>query len=181
MDFPPLMDVLGFIPPALKRTHCICQLKCIYGNVDSALYLYIKYATYLMHVMGLQWSLCDPCLFYCKDSQGNLIILASCHVDVTLIAGRKSDIDSFKTEVRACFNIKDMGSLLCHLGIWHNWSVDPSGDPIIEATMNDLIEEIVDITKKVLGKTLDVQVIPARPHQILEGSSETAYNPADYR
>jgi len=49
--------------------------------------------------MKLQQLLTDPRVFFEKDEKGNLDLMALTHVDDTLIAGRKEEIENIKTEI----------------------------------------------------------------------------------
>ena len=68
--------------------------KCIYGLVDAARHWYDRVKSELLDV-GCIVSMYDPCLFYKKDSRGNVYGLIATHVDDFLWAGNAS----FKCEV----------------------------------------------------------------------------------
>ena len=61
------------------------------------------------------------CLFYKMSEEGKVVLLAVCHVDDTLLEGSKTEIEWFKTMIRTCFNISDLGKLKNHLGVWYKW------------------------------------------------------------
>jgi len=55
------------------------------------------------------------------SEEGKVVLLAVCHVDDTLLEGSKTEIEWFKTMIRTCFNISDLGKLKNHLGVWYKW------------------------------------------------------------
>ena len=68
--------------------------KCTYGLVDAARHWYDRVKTEILNV-GCIVSMYDPCLFYKKDSRGDVYGLIATHVDDFLWAGNVS----FKCEV----------------------------------------------------------------------------------
>lgn len=99
MEWPPGLVELGYVTESNRKSTCIRMLKCIYRNVDAALCFYKLYAHNLMK-MGFIQSKADPCLFILKDAQGKLLMLASCHVDDTQIAGPEDELEKFKEKLR---------------------------------------------------------------------------------
>ena len=124
----------------------------IYGYVDAVLQFYQLYAAYLIK-MGFIRSKTDPCLFILKNEQGELIMLASCHVNDTQIAGTEEQLKTFKQGLREWFKIKNLGEMRKHLGVNYSWEEDKQG-PKVVVTMHDLIKEIIDITKEHLGTSI---------------------------
>ena len=93
----------------------------IYGNVDAALRFYRTYARHLIDEMGMTRSKVDACLFYLKDSKGQVQLISSCHVDDTLLVGTRESIDLFKELLKKRFKLKEMGTLKKHLGLIYDW------------------------------------------------------------
>ena len=112
---------LGQIDAEEKATSCIQLNKNIYGMVDAALIFYRAYAIQLMKKMGMKRSTSDACLFVKSDSEGKVILITSCHVDDTLVAGTEEAIALFKTQFKERFNLKEMGIMTKHLGIKYEW------------------------------------------------------------
>ena len=86
---------------------CILFNKSIYGNVDAALRFYRAYSKYLMEQMGMKRSQADSCLFYLKDENGKIILIAVCHVDDTLFVGTPKIVKRFNKQLKARFNLKN--------------------------------------------------------------------------
>src|SRR5688572_10766409 len=117
--------------------------------------------------MGMKWSKSNACLFFKQTIMGETILLASCHVNDTMVVGSKEKVEKYKCEVQLQFKIKDMGPLTCYLGICYSWSIDEHEERLVAATMNDLIHEIIKVTKKHVGTCLLDEIIPAKPNQVL--------------
>ena len=155
MEWLPGMVVLGLITEEQQRTECLQVSKCIYGNVDVALKFYEEYKNHLTKHMGLTCSLMDPCVFYLRDKETNkLKLVIAMHVNDTIIARKPEDIKWFKEQLQQQFKIKDLGNLKKHLGIWYSWKHNEYGEWILEASMPELIQEIIEATKKHAGKQI---------------------------
>ena len=110
MEWPPGSVELGYVTEQNRRKQCIRLMGNIYGNVDAALRFYWLYAAYLIK-LGFIRSKTDPCLFILKGEDGELNMLALCHVDDTQIAGTEEQLDAFKEGLRKRFKIKDLGEM----------------------------------------------------------------------
>ena len=141
---------------------CILLGKCIYGNVDAALCFYMTYTKYLITRLNMIWSYSDLCLFYKLDASNKLVLVVSCHVDSTMIAGTCEEVDNFKRVLKECFNIKELGPLTKHLGIKYSWDHTEDGNHFLVARMDDLIFEIINIAKSHLQQPVMVQSVPVR-------------------
>ena len=96
----------------------VCMLTGgMYGNVQAALGFFIEYKDHLMNDMQMEQSLTDPCVFFKKDDQGNLQLMALTHVDDTLIAGNEKESKDFKKGISERFKFRDEGRLKKHLGV----------------------------------------------------------------
>ena len=62
-------------------------------------------------MMKMTQSLVDPCLYYWKNSDGQLTLMAIVHMDDVLLMGKKDTIEKFKSELKERFNISDLGKL----------------------------------------------------------------------
>ena len=87
------------------------------------------------------------------------MLIVSCYVDNTLIAGQPEWIASFKNKVKERFNIKELGKVQKHLGIHYDW-IQNNGSWSLVASMDDLAEEIVRLVKDRKGGH---QLEPATP------------------
>ena len=93
----------------------------------------------------------DPCVLVMREEE-TIVIISFIHVDDTMLCGKKEAVNIFKTKVKEWFNIKELGQLRKHLGIWYTWKTDQGGEKFVEATMPELIEEITRATENHLGK-----------------------------
>ena len=109
----PGMVSLGYITEQMKKLQCIRLKGIIYGNINAALRVYHLYAQYFIK-MGFIRSCADPCLLIFRNEQLEVIMLASCHIDDTQIAGEKAELEKFKQELCERFNIKDLGVMKKH-------------------------------------------------------------------
>ena len=179
LEFPPGALGLGFITAEELATQCILLLGNIYGNVDAALIFYRLYAKFLVKI-GFLRSITDPCCFFLRDENDNPKLLATIHVDDTMISGTPNDIEEFKKKVRTRFVIKDMGPLTKHLGVKYDWTEDEHG-PKVVATLDDLIEEIINMTEHELEREVKVRRVPAPEGKILEAEEGDEVNGKKYR
>jgi hypothetical protein len=65
--------------------------------------------------IGLTQSFYDPCVFYKRNPEGKLVILGI-HVDDTLLAGSKDDLDELIHAIRSKFKITEDKEALTYLG-----------------------------------------------------------------
>jgi len=99
-------------------------------------------------------------------------LIASCHVDDTLLVGTKGSIEEFKTKLRRRFKLKELGLMVRHLGIRYDWRKDVNNEPYVMTTMPELIKEIIKITEEFLKKTLTERDTPAKPGEVLEATED---------
>lgn len=78
---------------------------------------YTIYANHLIKVLEMTQSLTNMCVFFLKDNNNKLVLIASYHVDDTLIAGEQKWTKNFKEKVSEQFKIKEMGYLQKYFGI----------------------------------------------------------------
>ena len=180
LEWPPGSVQLGFALVEDVNTKCIKCKRAIYGNVNSALLWYTTYADYLRKKLGMMQSQADPCVFYKLNEQGQLVLIASCHVDDTLLAGTLEQIKWFKSALTKRFKIKDLGPLKKHLGIEYTWIREEDNMTVV-ASMDDLVGEIVEIVEKKLGKELRQHDVPALPGQVLMPSNEPGIDESLYQ
>ena len=88
----------------------------MYGNVDAALRWLREFTQYLVGECGFKACRADPCILY-KRVDGVLKIVMSIHVDDSLCAGRKSDLDELYAKVRKKYNITTLGVITKYLGV----------------------------------------------------------------
>ncbi|MBW0555084.1 hypothetical protein O181_094799 [Austropuccinia psidii MF-1] len=101
------------IPQGLNfdsKTHCLKLKKAIYGLKQAPLAWYNRLTTWLVDV-GFAASLSDPCVFYHLTGSPTWLFF---YVDDIAVFGR--DVDSFKSQLKAEFDVKDMGNAELMLG-----------------------------------------------------------------
>ena len=109
MEWPPGMVELGQIDEEERQTNCFQLKKNIYGLVDAALIFYKAYSVQLMKSMGMTQNQADACMFTKQNDTGKTILIMSCHVHDTLVAGTPDAIAWFKQQLKKKFNIKEWG------------------------------------------------------------------------
>lgn len=130
MEWPPGSVGFGYVIKENRRKQCIQLLGSLYGNVNAALRFYNLYAKYLI-TMGFIRSKTAPCLFILKNDQGEMIMLASCHVNDTQITGEIAELENFMCNLKKRFNIKDLGKMKKHLGVSYSWEHDKIGPKVV--------------------------------------------------
>ncbi|KAI2494658.1 hypothetical protein MHU86_19887 [Fragilaria crotonensis] len=126
----------------------------MYGGVDVPRLFMKTLFRYLTQVMKMIQSLVDPCLYYWKNTAGEVTLMAVVHVDDVLLAGKKETIEKFKSELKKRFNISDLGRLKKHLGVWYDWKTDDNGESYIVASMTKLEDEIVESFETSVGRSI---------------------------
>ncbi len=67
--------------------------------------------------MEIGQSLADPCLFFNKDADGNLCLLAVLHVNVMALAGMQNLFNWLEEGVKKQFKLTCQGELKKYLGV----------------------------------------------------------------
>ena len=103
-----------------RDTHqtCILLNKAMYGIVQATRQWFKKLIQCLTTI-GMTKSQIDPCIFYLKHD-GKTILLVGAYVDDCAVAGKPSDVNWLKAEVKNFFTIKELGTLKKYLGVWYN-------------------------------------------------------------
>jgi hypothetical protein len=94
-----------------QKKFCLKLKKAIYGLKQAPLSWYNRLSSWLLSV-GFNVSVCDPCVFFCKSLSPVWLF-----VNVDNIAVFGSDVSAFKEEIKAEFNMKDLGTADLLLGI----------------------------------------------------------------
>jgi hypothetical protein len=124
--------------------------KSMYGNVDAALRLFVKYKG-ILKILGMKQCQTDPCVFHREDKDGCLDLIIACHVDDSVIAGRKNAIDRYYMEFEKHLKIERLGKMKKHLGIWWEFKQDKKG-MYLEGSMEKMENDIIDTFEDVTGK-----------------------------
>jgi hypothetical protein len=145
----------------------------MYGNCDSALLFFKTYREILVDKMGLQQCKSDPCVFFKRNGDGNLVLLLCSHIDDSLIGGMKKEIESFYTQFEKYLKIERLGKLKKHLGVWWDWGKDENGDATLTASMDKMIEDIILQFEQQRGKGAKKAATPGFPGTCLEKLQES--------
>jgi len=84
---------------------------------------YKTYCSHLVKKMGMTRCRVDSCVFVMKEA-GKTVMVSFIHVDDSMLCGKQEAINVFKEKVKERFNIKELGQLKKHLGIWYEWKMD---------------------------------------------------------
>ena len=98
----------------------------MFGNVDVALRWLRKFTDYLAKECGFKACRADTCILF-KRVDGVLKIVMSIHVDDSLCAGRKSDLDELYAKVREKYKITTLGVIKKYFGVNYEWKQDDQG------------------------------------------------------
>ena len=172
IHFPEGMEQFGFIREGERDNYCIELKKSMYGNVDAALKFFQTYSAHLINTQGMRQSQADPCVFI-KEEEDKIVLIAMTFVDDTILFGTKTWIEWFKKGVEQRFKYTDEGKLKKHLGIAYEWKQDEEGEPYIEATMNKMIEGIINAYDNCTSTTDKKEFnTPGIPHLSMTKSGE---------
>jgi hypothetical protein len=104
----------------------------------------------------------DPCVFHRQDEEGFLELMIACHVDDSVIAGRKSAIDRYYDEFEKHLKIERLGKMKKHLGIWWEFKQDQRG-LYLEGSMEKMRLDIIATMEKCAGKSMRHFQTPGYP------------------
>ena len=109
----PIPKVLVFAkpPPEAEKQHGVLWkvLKCAYGLKDAARHWFEKMKSAIL-ATGCVSSSMDPCLFYLKDDENNLIGLLATHVDDIWWAGTRAFKEKVICYLERVFEIRSQES-----------------------------------------------------------------------
>ena len=162
IEWPPGSVELGLCTESEYETYCIMLGRSMYGNVDAALRWSKTLESHLVNVMMMKQSLVDPCLYFWKDTEGQLILVVVIHVDDIALGGKKKTIEKFKAGLRERFGITELGVLKKHLGVWYEWGRDKNG-PYVKASMPEMAKAIVLDFEKHIGREVKGTRTPGYP------------------
>ena len=160
------------------ETSCILLDKAMYGTVQAALQFFKKLVQ-IMTIVGLTQSQVDPCIFYLKKND-ILVLIVATHVDDCAIGGTPADIQWFKDAIRKHFNIKELGVLKKHLGVWYEWGNDSTGR-YLESNMDDFVMGMANDYKTTFGQFPKAATSPALPGTNLRKNEGTPLSHKEFR
>jgi hypothetical protein len=125
-------------------------------------------------MMGYKQSLTDLCVFFKKNNNGQMLMFALIHVDDSLLIGTRDEIKRFKEGIKKRFGFTDLGELKKHLGVWYEETFDKNGEQYLEATMPELVDNIIQLYGKNVGKLVKEYDTPGTPGECTEPRSAWA-------
>jgi transposase InsO family protein len=165
IEWPQGMEELGFINQEDKTKSCIQLTKAMYGNIDSPLRWMKTFTKFLTTELQLKQSKTDPCILY-KYKGNDLVLVLALYVDDTLCLGHARELQWLYESIETKFKIERLGQLKKHLGIWYEWK-EENGETVIEASMPQLINEIVKLYENTSGKPAKNFSTPGAPGKTL--------------
>jgi hypothetical protein len=85
----------------------------------------------------------DPCVFFKKDEQGRIVLIAAVHVDNTVILGTHTKIDEYKLLIKKCFGYTDLGPLEKYLRVWYDEKRDENVKRYLVTTVLQHLKGII--------------------------------------
>ena len=157
---------LGFLTEEERDSTCIRLERSMYGNVDAALRWLREFKEFLVKDCNFTACVADPCILYYREGE-KLLIVMSIHVDDSMVAGMKEDLNKFYEKVRTRFNITELGTLSKYLGVRYEWLNDKDKKPYVKITMKDTAEAFVRKYEECTGKKAKLAATPGYPNQVL--------------
>ena len=165
IEWPEAVEEFGYVSSEEMEGKCLKLERAMYGCFQSPLMFFKTYAKHLK-AMGLVQSLADPCIWYKHDQQGRLVLLVAVYVDDCIVAGRKTEVEDFKTGIRKRFKITELGKIKKHLGVWYEHCKDKNGEHY-KLSMEQYQQEILTDWKKVTGQDPKPSTTPGFPNETL--------------
>lgn len=154
---------LGLITEEERKKYCIRLEKPMYGGSEVPRMWWTTILDRIVEKLGFQQSLTDPCLFFKKDTKGELKMVLNTVVDDILVAGKQEDVDWFKNSLKELYEITEQGRVRKYLGIMFDWIEDEAGNPAVKLSMDAMIDEIVEAYEKEMSKIPKVASTPGFP------------------
>ena len=170
--WPEGLTELGIISEEDAETTCAKLERAQYGIGQAPRCWYKKLADTLKRI-GLERSICDPCVYYGKDQGGNINLVLIVVVDDTLCIGETETILKFKEEFKKNFTVTDLGRLKKHLGVWYERKKDEEGE-YFELSMTDFAKEMIEDYEKANKGPIKEAASPAVPGSSLIKQKEHA-------
>ena len=105
----------------------------------------------------------------------------SVHVDDSMLAGRKEDLEEFYKKVCERFNTTQLGQLSKYLGVKYEWFRDENEKLCVRATMDEVAESSIKKYENCTGKTAKIAPTPGYPHQVLSKNEGEPVDINNYR
>ena len=158
--------------------NCIRLDKAMYGTVQAARQWFKKLRDCLLD-MGLKQSRVDPCVFY-EKREGILTLLLCTYVDDLAVTGTQADVNKFKLALKQYFNVKELGQLRKHLGVWYEWGEDENGR-YLQSEMEDFVKDMINDYTTIFGKEPKKASTPGFPGTVLSKNRGETIKNKEYR
>ena len=165
IEWPQGMEELGFATEEELKQYCIELQAAMYGNIDSPLRWMKTFTKFLTTELKLTQSKTDPCILF-KHKGNDLVLVLALYVDNTLCLGHAEEIKWLYESIEKRFKIERLGRLKKHLGIWYEWK-EEDGETVIEASMPQLIKDIIKKYEEVTQKPAKNYSTPGTPGKTL--------------
>ena len=67
------------------------------------------------------------------------------------VTGTQADVNKFKLALKQYFNVKELGQLRKHLGVWYEWGEDENGR-YLQSEMEDFVKDMINDYTTIFGK-----------------------------
>ena len=171
---------LGFLTEEQRDSTCVQLRKSMYGNVDAALRWLREFTNFLVSECGFQACRTDPCILYLRENEV-LKIVMTIHVDDSLCAGSKKDLEVLYSKIRTKYKITTLGEITKYLGVRYDWKIDSKGEKYVIASMKRNAEEIISYYEKVTGTKAKIAKTPGLQNFMLEKNEDEIYMLDEYR
>jgi len=184
-----------YLPPRWKEyceargipfdpTDLILLQKSQYGEVDAAQRCMDKFVEIDTRKGGceLKRSVVDPCVFYKRDSEDELAVLLTIHVDDGYIAGRPEEVRKTLDWIKQEVEILEIGRIDTHLAVNYELKHDQIGW-YFECSMAKYVQDAVNQFETQTSTVLSEYSTPAVPGSSLIKLEEgkEVVNMSEYR
>ena len=173
-------EELGFIPEEQKNNTYVKLRRSIYGNVDAALRWQRDFTEFLVSECGFSVCKSEPCILFLREDK-QLKVVISTHVDDSMCAGSREDLDKLYRNVCKKYKITTLGRLKKHLGAHYDWKINKSEEQYVIVTMAKNAEEIVEYYEKVTGEKVKLAKTPGFQNTVLSKNDGDSIMIEEYR
>ena len=108
-------------------------------------------------------------------------VVMSTHVDDSMCAGSREDLDKLYRNVCKKYKITTPGYLKKHLGVHYDWQISESGEQYVIVIMTKNAEEIVEYYEKVTGEKAKLAKTPEFQNTVLSRNDREIIMLEEYR
>ena len=157
--------------------NCIRLDKAMYGTVQAAYQWFKKLWDCLLDMDSSK--AVSTHVFY-EKRQGILTILLCTYIDDLAVTGTQADVNKFKLALKQYFNIKELGQICKHLGVWYEWVEDENGR-YLQSEMEDFVKEMINDYTTIFGKEPKKASTPGFPGTVLSKNRGASIKNKEYR